>query len=357
MACEAGASRPSVLRGRGLKVSVTALRRAWRRVPAPLRVLVRLTVLLLAVSLVTFALVSASPIDPVQANVGQTAYLTMSPERRAALAERWGAGEGVLERWAAWLVDALHGDLGYSLRFNAPVVDVVAERLAGSALLLATAWLLSGALGLALGVLAGARRGSRLDRIVCGWCYLLSATPTFWLAMLSLMVFSVWLGWFPVGFASAIGGTGAVSFAERLHHAALPALVLSLTGVANVALHTREKTLEVMEADYVRFARSRGESERSIVVRHGLRNLVLPALTLQCAQVSEIIGGSVLVEQVFSYPGLGQAAVTAGLGGDAPLLVGIALATALLVFAGNLAANLLYGVVDPRLRAGEVHHG
>lgn len=357
MACEAGASRPSVLRGRGLKVSVTALRRAWRRVPAPLRVLVRLTVLLLAVSLVTFALVCASPIDPVQANVGQTAYLTMSPERRAALAERWGAGEGVLERWAAWLVDALHGDLGYSLRFNAPVVDVVAERLAGSALLLATAWLLSGALGLALGVLAGARRGSRLDRIVCGWCYLLSATPTFWLAMLALMVFSVWLGWFPVGFASAIGGTGAVSFAERLHHAALPALVLSLTGVANVALHTREKTLEVMEADYVRFARSRGESERSIVVRHGLRNLVLPALTLQCAQVSEIIGGSVLVEQVFSYPGLGQAAVTAGLGGDAPLLVGIALATALLVFAGNLAANLLYGVVDPRLRAGEVHHG
>ncbi|OUN47045.1 ABC transporter permease [Collinsella sp. An7] len=357
MACEAGASRPSVVRGRGLKVSVTALSRAWRRVPAPLRVLVRLTVLLLAVSLVTFALVSASPIDPVQANVGQTAYLTMSPERRAALAERWGAGEGVLERWAAWLVDALHGDLGYSLRFNAPVVDVVAERLAGSALLLATAWLLSGALGLALGVLAGARRGSRLDRIVCGWCYLLSATPTFWLAMLALMVFSVWLGWFPVGFASAIGGTGAVSFAERLHHAALPALVLSLTGVANVALHTREKTLEVMEADYVRFARSRGESERSIVVRHGLRNLVLPALTLQCAQVSEIIGGSVLVEQVFSYPGLGQAAVTAGLGGDAPLLVGIALATALLVFAGNLAANLLYGVVDPRLRAGEVHHG
>lgn len=357
MACEAGASRPSVLRGRGLKVSVTAVRRAWRRVPAPLRALVRLTVLLLAVSLVTFALVSASPIDPVQANVGQTAYLTMSPERRAALAERWGAGEGVLERWAAWLVDALHGDLGYSLRFNAPVVDVVAERLAGSALLLATAWLLSGALGLALGVLAGARRDSRLDRIVCGWCYLLSATPTFWLAMLALMVFSVWLGWFPVGFASAIGGTGAVSLAERLHHAALPALVLSLTGVANVALHTREKTLEVMEADYVRFARSRGESERSIVVRHGLRNLVLPALTLQCAQVSEIIGGSVLVEQVFSYPGLGQAAVTAGLGGDAPLLVGIALATALLVFAGNLAANLLYGVVDPRLRAGEVHHG
>lgn len=357
MACETRAGRAGVSQGRGLRGAAAVFRRAWRRVPAPLRVLVRLTVLLLAVSLVTFALVSASPIDPVQANVGQTAYLTMSPERRAALAERWGAGEGVLERWTAWLVDALHGDLGYSLRFNAPVVDVVAERLAGSALLLATAWLLSGALGLALGVLAGAWRGSRLDRAICGWCYLLSATPTFWLAMLALMVFSVWLGWFPVGFASAIGGTGAVSLAERLHHAALPALVLSLTGVANVALHTREKTLEVMEADYVRFARSRGESERSIVVRHGLRNLVLPALTLQCAQVSEIIGGSVLVEQVFSYPGLGQAAVTAGLGGDAPLLVGIALATALLVFAGNLVANLLYGVVDPRLRTGEVHHG
>lgn len=331
------------------------MRARWRSVPWALRTVVRFAILMLAVSLVTFALVGASPIDPVQANVGQTAYLTMSPERRAALAERWGAGTGILERYGSWLVDALHGDLGYSLRFNAPVVEVVADRLAASAVLLATAWVLSGIIGFVLGTVAGVRRGTRADVVICGWCYLLSATPTFWLAMLALMVFSVYLGWFPVGFAAPIGSSADASLLARLHHAVLPALTLALTGVASVALHTREKTCEVMESPYVRFARSRGESELSIVVRHGLRNLLLPALTLAFSQVSEIIGGSVLVEQVFSYPGLGQAAVTAGLGGDAPLLVGIALATAAVVFAGNLAANLLYGAVDPRMRKGAAH--
>lgn len=311
---------------------------------------VRFVLLMLAVSFLTFALVGSSPIDPVQANVGQAAYATMSAERRAQLAERWGADTPVVERYAAWLTDALHGDLGESLRFNAPVVTVVGQRLANSALLLAAAWLIAGVLGLALGVAAGARSGSALDRVVRGYCYVLSATPTFWLALMALMVFAVYLGWFPLGFSVPIGSVGAVPLSARLYHMALPALVLSLTGVANVALHTREKTIDVLSSDYVRFARTRGERLGQIVLRHGLRNLVLPALTLQCSQIGEIVGGSILVEQVFSYPGLGQAAVTAGLGGDAPLLVGIALATAALVFAGNALANVLYGVVDPRLR-------
>lgn len=330
--------------------------RGARRMPAALRFaagqLARFALLMVAVSMVTVALVSASPIDPVQANTGQAALLSMSAEKREELAERWGAGEPFAERYAAWASDALRGDLGESLRFNAPVVEVVGERLAGSALLLACAWLLSGAIGFALGVAAGAAQDSLFDRLVRGWCYLLSATPGFWLAMLALMVFSVWLGWFPVGFSVPIGASSAsVTLLDRIHHAALPALVLSLTGVANVALHTREKTVDVMASEYMRFAEARGETRRRAVLRHGLRNLALPALTLQFTSVSEIVGGSVLVEQVFSYPGLGQAAVTAGLGGDAPLLVGIALATSAIVFAGNLAANLLYGAVDPRMRA------
>lgn len=310
---------------------------------------------MLAVSFVTFWLVGNSPIDPVQANMGQVAYTTMSPDRREQLAERWDADTPVLERYAAWLGDAVRGDFGESLRYNEPVVTVVAERFASSVALLAASWLIAGVVGTTLGVVAGVRSGSVLDRMVHGYCYVLSATPTFWLALVALMIFSVYLGWFPLGFSVPIGSTGEVSIWVRLHHIVLPALVLSLTGIANVALHTREKTLDVMATDYVRLARARGEGTRSIVLRHGLRNLIIPALTLQCAQISEIFGGSILVEQVFSYPGLGQAAVTAGLGGDAPLLVGIALASAALVFAGNTLANVLYGVVDPRLR-GEVAH-
>ena len=119
-----------------------------------------------------------------------------------------------------------------------------------------------------------------------------------------------------------------------------------------MALHTREKMVSIMESDFVLFARARGESETSIVLRHGLRNVLIPAMTLQFASVSEIIGGSVLVEQVFSYPGLGQAAVTAGLGSDVPLLLGITVVTAVLAASGNLAASVLYGIVDPRIRKG-----
>ncbi len=309
---------------------------------------------MLAVGLVVFALVSMSPIDPVQANVGQAAYVNMSEAKRAQLASYWGGDVPFWERFANWAGALLQGDMGTSLRFNAPVSEVIAHRAANSLALMGIAWLLSGVLGFALGVAAGARRGGALDRVVRSYCFLLASTPTFWLGLLILMVFAVQLGWFPIGFSVPIGVSAAdVTLADAVHHLVLPALTLSVTGVANIALHTREKVVDVLESDYVRFARARGESELSVIVHHGLRNVALPAVTLQCAFISEIFGGSVLVEQVFSYPGLGQAAVTAGLGGDVALLAGIALVSAALVFGGNLLANILYGVLDPRMRIGE----
>lgn len=318
------------------------------------RHIVRFALLMLAVGLVVFALVSMSPIDPVQANVGQAAYVNMSEAKRAQLASYWGGDVPFWERFANWAGALMQGDMGTSLRFNAPVSEVIAHRAANSLALMGIAWLLSGALGFALGVAAGARRGGALDRVVRSYCFLLASTPTFWLGLLILMVFAVQLGWFPIGFSVPIGVSAAdVTLADAVHHLVLPALTLSVTGVANIALHTREKVVDVLESDYVRFARARGESELSVIIHHGLRNVALPAVTLQCAFISEIFGGSVLVEQVFSYPGLGQAAVTAGLGGDVALLAGIALVSAALVFGGNLLANILYGVLDPRMRVGE----
>lgn len=309
---------------------------------------------MLAVGLVVFALVSMSPIDPVQANVGQAAYVNMSEAKRAQLASYWGGDVPFWERFANWAGALMQGDMGTSLRFNAPVSEVIAHRAANSLALMGIAWFLSGVLGFALGVAAGARRGGALDRVVRSYCFLLASTPTFWLGLLILMVFAVQLGWFPIGFSVPIGVSAAdVTLADAVHHLVLPALTLSVTGVANIALHTREKVVDVLESDYVRFARARGESELSVIVHHGLRNVALPAVTLQCAFISEIFGGSVLVEQVFSYPGLGQAAVTAGLGGDVALLAGIAFVSAALVFGGNLLANILYGVLDPRMRIGE----
>ena len=313
--------------------------------------------LLLAVSIIVFALVSLSPIDPVQANVGQSAYLNMSPEKRAALAEYWGSNVPLWERYLNWIGAFLQGDMGTSLRYNAPVAQVIATRAANTLLLMLVAWVVSGVLGFALGVVAAMKRGSWVDKLVKGYCFVLAATPAFWIGLVFLIVFAVWLGWFPVGFSVPIGKSAAdVTIVDALHHLVLPALTLSVVGVANIAMHTREKAIDVMESDYIRFARARGLTPWQALRAHGLRNLLLPAITLQFASISEIFGGSVLVEQVFSYPGLGQAAVTAGLGSDVALLAAIAVFSAALVFVGNLIANILYGVVDPRIRKGEGSH-
>ena len=315
--------------------------------------LIRISLLLLGVSFVTFLLMSASPLDPLQTNVGQVALGSMSQEQVEALSAYWGVDTPPLTRYLGWLGDVVKGDFGTSLLYRRPVLEVVGERLSSSLILLLSAWILSGILGLILGVVAGAFRGRLPDRLIRGYCLVISSTPAFWLAILLLLIFSVWLGWFPIGMSVPVGmESSSVTVFDRLYHAVLPALTLSITGVANIALHTREKMADVMESDYVLFARARGEDARGIILRHGLRNVMLPAITLQFASISEIIGGSVLVEQVFSYPGLGQAAVTAGLGSDLPLLLGITVITAAIVFGGNLVADLLYGAVDPRIRRG-----
>ena len=311
--------------------------------------LFRMALLLLGVSLTAFLLMDAAPLDPLRTNIGQAALGTMSPEQVARLEEYWGVNTPPAERYLSWLRDVLRGDFGISLLYRRPVLEVIGQRLRASLGVLVCAWALSGALGLALGVLAGAGRGRWPDRLVRGFCLTISGTPAFWLALLLLMVFAVWLKVLPIGFSGPVGAESA-SLWERLRHAFLPGLTLSVTGMAGVALHTREKVVDVLDSDYVLFARARGE--RGILHRHVLRNVALPAITLQFASVGELIGGSVLVEQVFSYPGLGQAAVAAGLGGDLPLLLGVTVITAAMVFGGNLIADLLYGVVDPRIRRG-----
>ncbi|GLG89835.1 ABC transporter permease [Sellimonas catena] len=313
--------------------------------------LIRMLLLLLGVSLLTFLLMWASPLDPLQTNVGQTALGSMTQEQIAELEAYWGVDMPPAQRYLGWLSGVLHGDFGTSLLYRQPVLTVIGERLANSVGLMAAAWIFAGVLGLVLGMLAGAYRNRWPDRVIRGYCLLISSTPAFWLAILLLMIFAVELGWLPVGLAVPMGlQADSVTFIDRLRHGILPVLTLSMTGVANIALHTREKLIEVLSSDYILFAKARGESQTSIFLRHGLRNVSLPAMTLQFVSISEIIGGSVLVEQVFSYPGLGQAAVTAGLGSDLPLLLGITVITAAIVFAGNLAADLLYGVIDPKIR-------
>ena len=196
--------------------------------------------------------------------------------------------------------------------------------------------------------------GSAFDKGVKIFCFVLSSTPSFWIGLLLLMLFSVQLGWFPIGFSVPIGKLSSeVTFLERVHHLILPAFTLSITGISNMVLHTRQKIIDVLNTDYVLFAKARGENKWTIIKRHGLRNIAFPAITLQFASFSELFGGSVLAENIFSYPGLGSALSAAGRKGDLPLLLGIALCSAIFVFVGNLIANLLYGIFNPQIRKEE----
>ena len=310
----------------------------------------RIVSLLLAVSIIAFALVCASPIDPVQQYILKLGT-TVSPERRAALEEYWGVNDPPVERYANWISNLLKGDWGESALYRRPVAEIIGERFANSLALMAWAWVLSGLLGFFLGCVMGLYRDRWPDRILQKICYLLSSVPTFWLGLVLLLIFAVTLGWFPVGFSSPIGVLDAdVTIWQRLYHLALPAITLSLMSFSNIALHTRQKLTDVLSSEYVLFARARGEGKWTILRRHGLRNILLPALTLQFASFAELFGGSVLAENVFSYPGLGSAVAEAGLNSDVPLLLGVTLFSALFVCVGNMIADLLYGIVDPQIR-------
>lgn len=311
---------------------------------------VKIISLLLAVSIIAFALVSASPVDPVQQYILGLGT-AVSPEQRAEIEDYWGVNEPPVQRYFSWLGQVLRGNLGESSIYRRPVSEIIGERFVNSLALMLCAWLFAGIIGFALGCVMGIYQDKWPDRLIKRICYLLSSVPTFWLGLVFLLLFAVVLKWFPIGFSSPIGILSKdVTIWQRLHHLALPAFTLSLMSFANIALHTRQKLIDVMNSEYVLFAKARGEGKWTILFRHGLRNIMLPALTLQFASFAELFGGSVMAENVFSYPGLGSAVAAAGLSSDVPLLLGVTLFSALFVCAGNMIANLLYGVVDPQIR-------
>ena len=311
---------------------------------------IKIISLLLAVSIIAFALVCASPIDPVGQYI-MSLGTAVSAEQRAQLEDYWGVNDPPVERYMNWLSSMLQGDLGESAIYRRPVMDIIAERFANSLALMICSWAFAGILGFALGCMMGMFRDRWPDKILKKICYLLSSVPTFWLGLLFLLVFAVRLRWFPIGFSSPIGMLASeVTLWDKLHHLFLPAITLSFMSFSNIALHTRQKLVDVLNSEYVLFARARGEGSWSILRRHGLRNILLPALTLQFASFAELFGGSVMAENVFSYPGLGSAVSAAGLRCDVPLLLGVTLFSALFVSVGNMIANILYGIVDPQIR-------
>ena len=255
------------------------------------------------------------------------------------------------ERFLAWAGHVLSGDLGESITYNAPVADVIASRAGASFALIGTAFVLSLVLGFGLGLLASATRGHWPDRIVRGMAVVLAASPGFWVAILLVTIFAVQLGWLPSCCAATPGLTSAeVTLGDRLHHLVLPALAVSVVGISPLILHTRARAVAFLASPAARHLMAHGARPLSLAYHQAARHAAGPALTVHLAGAGELIGGSVLAETVFAWPGLGQATVRAATGADAPLLMGIALATLLVVFLGNLLADFVARLADPRLR-------
>lgn len=307
--------------------------------------------LMIAVAIFSFILIDLSPIDPVNIYLQQSA---VSEAQRAALEQYWGVGQPITNKIWNWLINLLHGNLGMSLIYRIPVSQVILEKFEASIILMAISWVISGLIGFLLGVVAGKNRDTWIDRVVKVYCYILQSAPSFWVGLLILIIFGVELSWFPIGLGVPIGTIESnVTIWQWLARLVLPVLTLSLVGVAPIAMYTRNELVEVLSSDYILFAKARGESGWPLIERQALRNILLPALTLQFLSFSELFGGAVLVEQVFSYPGIGQTAVAAGIQSDVPLLLGIVLISAIFVFVGNLIADILYYFVDPRIKENE----
>lgn len=309
--------------------------------------------ILIMVIVLSFTLVSFSPVDPIQSYLGAE-MMVVSETQKEQIAEYYGLHEPKLKQFFKWFSTFVQGDFGVSLLYRQDVLTVIKERFSPSFWLMSFSWTLSGVVGYVLGAIAGMNEGKMVDRVIKTYSFILASTPAFWIGILFLIIFSVWLGLFPIGLGAPVGMLKAdVTWFDRLKHIVLPALTLSVVGGANIILHTRQKMIETLNSEFIRFARAKGEYGFTLFWRHGFRNTLLPAVSVHFATFGELFGGAVLVEQVFSYPGLGQALVQAGLHNDVPLLLGIVVFSTAFVFIGNLMADILYTVIDRRIKPGE----
>ncbi|WP_374630191.1 ABC transporter permease [Pannonibacter indicus] len=300
-----------------------------------------------------FALVSLAPIDPVQSFVGAK-MMQVGPEQREAIAAAWGLNDPFAERFLRWAGNALSGDFGNSITYNAPVLEIIRDRFPASLALIGAAFAFSFVLGLGLGTVAAATRGRWPDRIIRGFSVMLASSPGFWVALLLVAVFAVGLNWLPACCAAPPGlQADEATLSQRLWHMILPAISLSIVGIAPLILHTRQSMIAFLDSPAGRHLTAHGWASLPLAFGPGLRHALGCALTVHLTGAGELFGGSVLAETVFAWPGLGQATVRAATGADAPLLIGIGLATLLFVFAGNLAADIAARLLDPRLARKE----
>jgi peptide/nickel transport system permease protein len=309
-----------------------------------LRRLLGLIPVLFGISLVVFLLMQLIPGDVAQAMLG----LTARPEDVANLREALGLNEPIYVQYVRWLGQVLHGDLGISLQQRTAVLPFVLERFQNTLILTTAATVTSLVIGLPAGIISATRQYSVFDRVSMLLALFGNSMPAFWLGLMAILIFSLQLGWFPTGGMRPIVGDHGLGV--LLKHLFLPAITLGAASAAITARITRSSMLEVIRQDYVRTARAKGLGERTVLSGHALKNALLPILTVISFQFGFLLGGAVLTETVFSWPGVGLALYNAISFRDYPLVQGGVLVVALAFVVVNLATDLVYAFVDPRIK-------
>lgn len=299
--------------------------------------------MLILVSAITFLLVNLAPGGP-----ASLMRMDATPEQREALTRRLGLDQPLPVRYVQWLGGAVHGDLGTSLSSSEPVAFRIEQRLPNTLELAATALAVSIVLGIPLGVLAALRRNSLPDFAVAVISVVGLSVPAFWLGIILILLLSVELNWLPSSGVVSSGTEGDV--ADRLLHLFMPAVVLSTTVLPYVVRFTRSALLEVLGQDYVRTATAKGLSRLRVVYAHALRNALVPVVSIIGTLLPRLVGGSVVTEAVFGWPGMGRLAVEAANGRDYPLIVGITVVVSAIVVVTSFVVDLAYTWLDPRIR-------
>lgn len=294
------------------------------------------------VAVMVFALTRLASGDPIALLLGDQA----TAEDIAQARVQYGLDKPLLTQFGYWIKEVAQGNLGQSIFLQRPVTQALAERAEPTFFLATFAVTIAALIGIPCGLIAAVWRGRLVDQIFSAVAMLGASVPSFWMGLILIQVFAVWLGWFP---ASGYGDPG-VPFIERLHHLVLPATVLGVLNSALIIRFTRASVLDILNEDYVRTARSKGLSERVVILKHVLRNALVPIVTVLGLTLALMIGGAVVTETVFNLPGVGNLVVRAVLRRDYPVIQGTLLVIAGIYVLINLVIDLIYMIVDPRIR-------
>ncbi len=300
--------------------------------------------LLFGITIISFAIIQAAPGGP-------TAMLmdpTMSPENKIKFEEKYGLNDPVHIQYLRWVGNMVQGDFGTSLlRQGVPVSEMILNRLPNTVLLMLVSTILAMIIAIPFGILSAMRPYSKLDYGVTVTSFLGVATPNFWFGLILIIIFSLQLGWFPTGGTHTMNAP--FSLWDRLHHLILPAFVLATADMAALTRYTRSSMLEVLQQDYIRTARSKGFKEGKVVIKHGIRNGMIPIITIFGLMLPSFIGGAAITENVFSWPGLGRLFIESAFNRDYPVIMALTVLSAVFVVIGNLIADILYAIFDPRI--------